>query len=79
MNKQNTRLILTAVSMSIIVIIICIKWIVSKQEISELNKLIDEQEKIIQKNCWVCYSAKEELGNLYWKKSSIMSGFMETK
>jgi len=51
MNKQNTRLILTAVSMSIIVIIICIKWIVSKQEISELNKLIDEQEKIIQKNC----------------------------
>lgn len=76
MNKQN--LIIWFVILVILALWIIIWQSLPDDEVSELNKKIDIQERLISNNCWVCYWAKVELENLYLQKKSIMSGFTQS-
>lgn len=46
-------------------------------EVSELNKEIDMQEKLIQEHCNICYEAQAELKTLYWDKKQSLSGLIK--
>jgi hypothetical protein len=65
------------VAFIIVWLIMSLSYFMKKEnEVSELNKKIDAQEKIIAWTCWICMKAKSELKNLYSQKTDIMSGFI---
>lgn len=53
--------------------------IAKSNEVSELNKQIDIQEKKIQEHCNICYEAQTELKTLYWDKKQSLSGLIMEK
>lgn len=51
--------------------------IAKSNEVSELNKQIDIQEKKILEHCNICYEAQAELKTLYWDKKQSLSGLIK--